>query len=354
MKRIFLILALLLKLSFLYSNTSINKNQESLIEKDSITVESLIPTTNDLYFNQAYDEIVNMLEKDSLDFKRAVFLIEWAYLGGDLDYTKFCTKIDSVTIKLKEFIYINNLQQYKTAGNFALFEYFTKPSLLNENRPFIYDFEDFVGDNDYKQIFVTKLMETHKGQCRSLPLYYKILSEELKTEAFLALAPHHLYIKHLDENNRWVNIELTNGHFSTDAYMISSMAISAEAIRNKIYLDALSMQESIAMLLTDLSQGYNKKYGYDSFTLKCCNKTLEYFPHYISALFIKFNTLQAIGLKYIDIYGHSPTPFIDANYKEFKDTQKTIEGFGYREITRENYEKWVKTMEDEKDNLLEK
>lgn len=292
----------------------------------------------------------------NLSLKRAVFLTEWAYLGGRLDYTTFCDSIDSTVSKLREFIKINNLERYRTAGNYALFEYFTKSCLLNGNRPFTYDFEDFTGDIDCRKLFVTKVIETHTGQCTSLPLYYKILSDELGAESFLALAPHHMYIKHIDEYDRWVNIELTNGHFSTDAYMISSMSISAEAIKNKVYLDALNQKESIAMLLNNLASMYKKKYDYDGFSLKCNEKTLEYFPHYMPALFMKFNTLQKIGIAYIEKFGQTPSDFMDKNYKEFKDIQRTIENLGYREITRDNYEKWVKNLDEEKTafNSMEK
>lgn len=309
---------------------------------------------DDIYFNTAYNEISSMLGgEDSLSIKRAVFLTEWAYLEGKLDYNTFCDSIDTTVAKLREFIKINNLERYKTAGNFALFEYFTKPCPLNGNRPFLYDFEDFTGDIDCRKLFVTKVIETHTGQCTSLPLYYKILSDELGAESFLALAPHHMYIKHIDEYDRWVNIELTNGHFSTDAYMISSMSISAEAIKNKVYLDALSQKESVAMLLSNLAAVYKKKYDYDDFTLRCNEKTLEYFPHYMHALFMKFNTLQKIGLAYIDKFGQAPSDFMDNNYQEFKSIQQTIENFGYREITRENYEEWVRTIDEEKKEVTQ-
>ena len=82
------------------------------------------------------------------------------------------------------------------------------------------------------------------------------------------------------------------------------------------------------------------------------NKATEYFPHYMTALFVKFNTLQAIGLKYIDKYGQTPSPFIEQNYKAYNDTRKQIENFGFREVNREDYEEWVRVMEKEKDNLL--
>ena len=344
--KIYILLPILFLNSLVYS--------QKIEDKIQIPFDTIPVFVDDVHFKQAYDEIERMLNgKDSLNFKRASFLVEWAYLDGGLDYNKFCSDIDSVTTSLKSFIRARGLNQYKTAGNFALFEYFTKPNVLNGEKPFKYDFDDFTGAEDFRKTFVTKLMETHTGQCRSLPVYYKILSEELGAESFLALAPYHIYIKHIDEYDRWVNIELTNGHFSTDAWMISTMNISAESIKNKVYLDALSMKDSVALLLTDLAIAYQKKYGYDYFTLACCDKVIEHYPHYMTALFVKFNSLQTIGLKYIDKYGHTPSPFIEKNHKAYNDTRKQIESFGFREITRENYEEWVRVMEEEKEGLLD-
>jgi hypothetical protein len=249
---------------------------------------------------------------------------------------------------LRNFIYLNGLQQYKTAGNFALFEYFTKPNLLNNNKPFKYDFEDFTSEKDFSKLFITKVMKAHTGQCTSLPMYYKVLSDELGAESFLALAPNHMYVKHLAENGKWVNIELTNGHFATDAWMISSMDISAEAIKNRVYLDALDEKQTIAYMLCFLSTAYQRKYGYDQFTLNCANTALKYFPHNMQALCTKINTHQTLGLKYVEKFGRLPSNYIYNNYVNYKTTQDYIENLGYRELSSENYEKWLISMEDEK------
>ncbi|GAB0478688.1 hypothetical protein KML24005_23750 [Alistipes onderdonkii subsp. vulgaris] len=46
-------------------------------------------------YETAYAEIADMLDgKSSLSIKRAVFLAEWAYLDGNLDYDWFCSKIN--------------------------------------------------------------------------------------------------------------------------------------------------------------------------------------------------------------------------------------------------------------------
>jgi hypothetical protein len=77
-----------------------------------------------------------MLEdKIPMDFKRASFLIEWAYLKGNLDYEVFCKDISKISKDLKQFIVDKKVGVYKTAGNYALYEYFTKPHKMNSYKP---------------------------------------------------------------------------------------------------------------------------------------------------------------------------------------------------------------------------
>jgi hypothetical protein len=52
-----------------------------------------------------------------MDFKRASFLIEWAYLKGNLDYSEFCKQISAIAKDLKQFITDKKVGVYKTASN---------------------------------------------------------------------------------------------------------------------------------------------------------------------------------------------------------------------------------------------
>ena len=302
MKNVFLFL---FTFYFCMSCTQQQNNQD-----EELTTEEIIDTPQfqpdstqyceNQYYNQAFQEMKYMLDGElPLDFKRAAFLIEWAYSEGKLDYNEFCFQITDLTTKIQQFIRQKGVQAYKTAPNYALFEFFTKPYSMNGNQPYTYDFEDFYGDKDYRSVFVTKLLETHKGQCRSLPMLYKILCDELQGESFLAMGPNHMYIKHLDEKGKWVNIELTNSNFSTDAWMISSMDISAESIRNGVYMKELSLRESVAYCVSSLASTYEHQYGYDDFVILCSDLTLKYYPTCIIALMNKANTYSTCGQNYI-------------------------------------------------------
>ena len=303
----------------------------------------------DNHFNEAFHEIKTMLEgQTALDFKRAVFLVEWAYLEGKLDYSAFCRDIDRIAADLQAFVERKGLGHYKTSGNYALFEFFTKPHPMNGFEPFRYDFEDFYGKDDYQKLFVSKLLENHTGQCRSMPMLYKILSDEIGAESYLALGPNHLYIKHLDEQGKWVNIELTNGHFASDSWMISSMDISAESIRKGVYMKELNQKESVAFCLAELAMAYQHKYGYDSLGLVATDLTLIHFPNCINALMHQANTLTQFGLAYIKEHGRQRSAFLDSNYAAYQALETQMAALGYREMSADKYAAWVHSMEAER------
>lgn len=183
--------------------TSSSHTEDTLFySKGQEVVFDTVPyMVKDQVFLDGLKELQMMLNgKQHYSLKRAEFIVEWAYSGGKMDYEKFCHDIDSVAFILRRFIEVNNIQRYKTAPNFALFEYFTKPSLMNGNKAFSYDFEDFTGRKDFRKLFITKVMETHTGECTSLPLYYKILCDELSGQSSLAFAPKHMYVKHIGED----------------------------------------------------------------------------------------------------------------------------------------------------------
>jgi len=158
------------------------------------------------YFQEAVDEITDMLQdKKPVSFKRAVFLTENAYYNGKINWTKFCKQIDTISSAVNKMIISKGLQKFKTAGNWAIFSYMTEKSPFNHFCPMQYDFENFMGEEDYNSFMVSRLLETKKGNCHSLPYLYKILADEVNVEAFVATAPMHVYIKHKDEQGKWWN-----------------------------------------------------------------------------------------------------------------------------------------------------
>ena len=282
-----------------------------------------------------------------IDFKRAVFLTENAYSNGKLDYKVFCDGITVTAQQLKTLIKQRGLSNYKTAGNWAVFSYMIDSLPINNFKPLTYDFEDFMGDKDWTKMFVTKLIKTKSGNCHSLPYYYKILCEEIGAKASLALAPNHVYIKHIDEKGQWSNIELTNGGFPRDQWIIKQMAISVEAIKNGVYMNPLSQKESIAMTMFDLASAYSYQFGEDDFMLQMTDSALSYFPKCIPLIMTKANFYR----NKIDVENKKENPdkvLIANNINLYKETVSIVASLGYKDMPIEQYQEWVKSVNEEK------
>jgi len=295
-------------------------------------------------YQKAFEEQHLMLKGvKNVDFKYAVFITENAFNKGELNYSNFLADINKISLKIKALVKSRGLETYKTAYNWGVYTYMMDSCAINNYSPFTYDFNDFMGDKDWTRMFVTKLIKTKKGNCHSLPYYYKILCENLGAKAYLALAPNHIYIKHIDEKSQWVNVELTNGGFPRDQWIIQQMAISVEAIKNEIYMKPLSEKESIALTMFDLASAYDFQFGKDNFVLEVVNTGLQYFPKCIPLLMLKANYYkEVIAQKKVtkDVF--------EEDKKEYNRLIKTIDSLGYKDMPKEIYQEWVKSIENEK------
>lgn len=317
---------------------------DNVASKDSTNAISTKTSTIELY-QIALDEISEMLNgQKPLSFKRAVFLTENAYYDGKLDWKEFCGKIEQIKLKLNQMIVDKNLQQYKTAGNWAVFSYMIDSIPENNYHPYKYDFENFMGDKDYESFMVASLLTTKKGNCHSLPFLYKILADEINVEAFIATAPMHVYIKHKDEKDQWWNLELTSGTFSRSSFIMESFNVSDAGIESGLYMKALSVKESIALCLFDLLVNYDNKTGiyYGDFVRKAYTEGLKVYPNSLLVT-LKVNdqkyqldkAMERYGLK--DYRKIKLFPELVKLDDELKETNTFISKIGYSSLTPEQY-----------------
>jgi hypothetical protein len=300
-------------------------------------------------YKSAFNEIHKMLKGEfPLDFKRAVFLTENAYYANKLDYKEFCKLIDNIEMKLNQFMRDKGVVNHVMGKQFAIFNYMMEPSKYNDNTRMNYDFEDLMGQKDRSKMFVTKLMNTKTGNCHSLPFLFKILSDEMKGESYLTLGPNHVYIKHKDDKGLWTNVELTNKSFPRDSWLISSMSITTEAIKKETYMEPLSIKESIAFCLYDLALEYKFQFGHDDFTLKCCDTVVEYFPKCIYAYMGRSDAIDKARLALLKQSNNQRTPEILKFEKTLTSIYNHIDGMGYKEMPKEDYEKWARMIDEER------
>ena len=335
---------------------------------------SVLSAQNNQYlYDEAFTTLSEMLEeKRPLNFKKAVFTVENAYLDGLLD-TIFVNKqinfLKQLSIKIRE----NSKLEYQEKDKLIVEKYASLFSVMKDSTkiinqegkelihlPFNYDFEDVFGHENWEQMFVSKLLGTHVGNCHSIPYLYKIVAEEIGVTANLALAPNHIYIKHRSVKNGWYNTELTSGIFPIDAWIMASGYVHLDAIRNGVYMKALTEKESIALCLVDLAQGYQKLEIYDlEFIIKCANKALEYFPNYVNAMILK---TEAKGKQIENIlFGYNTDfrsvrkyPKTHAIFKEIEKELAIIHKLGYRQMPEEMYIDWLVSLKEEKQRYANK
>jgi hypothetical protein len=311
-------------------------------------------------FEKAYSEINDMLNnKQKPSFKRAVFVVENAYLDDSLDYKIYLSVIELYKRIALSYKKANSLKDYnysdstQVALNGALFKVFTDTIYDSEKKivsvPFTYDFEDVFGNNDFTKTFITKLLLSKSGTCHSLPYLYKIIAEELSTQAYLSFAPHHIYIKQRNKKIGWYNTELTSGQFPIDGYLMATGYISRVNILSGIYMDTLSYQQSIATCLMDLSYAYRAKkdsLADNEFVLKCADLALSVYPNYVQALLVKAETHKAIYLK---SEKEKNTLIAQNNFQLMKDTYNKLIKLGYSEVPIEIFNKWFASYQKNKE-----
>lgn len=317
-------------------------------------LDSVQDESRSRHYRQAYLEMSDMLDgKIPLSVKRAVFLAEWAYFDGDLDYNAYCYGIDTAVAFLQRFITTNGLGQYKTGKNLALTEYFFRPYSGNGHKPFIYDFNDASVATDFSYQFVSKVMRTHRGQCRSLPMYYKVLAEAIGAEAYIAYVPAHVFIRYRNEDKmypeEWVNVELTTHQITPEFFYKEHFEISDKAVENKVYLVPLTDRETVASQLADLAFGYWSKYKcYDEFTRYCCEKSLEYYPQNPKACIILGKSLDAALVEHLKQNGSKEDDYTRQLEAQSQELYERLVSLGWEQMSEGLHEKLEKGNEQGK------
>lgn len=312
------------------------------------------------YYRNVYDKMLNLNIED-YSIKDVNFQIENAYFEDKQDKAEFDKIIkqsgEFIIAKMKELNYDTNSN---SAKNFMLFQFFSETLQIKSNGikhfPLKYDFEDFWGRKDWSKMFVTKLLKTKTGQCHSMPLLYLTLAEEIGAVAYLSLCPNHSYIKFQDEDEKWYNLELTNGMYTVPSFILNSGFIRAEAMQNKVYMQNLSKKELLSQFYVDLASGYLHKFGYDDFVEKVANKALELSPNSINANMVKanYNTERLVyALTQLKINPENKEdlerirnyPEIIELLKERNKQYQAIDDLGYQEMSIEAYERWLSSLQ---------
>jgi hypothetical protein len=105
----------------------------------------------------------------------------------------------------------------------------------------------------------------------------------------------------------------------------------------------------------DLALGYEHKYGYNEFSLKCANLALKHHPQNITALMTKANYYNALlgyvakqsKEKQLPNVSFGDIPQIYDIYSKMKQAQKDLDDIGFAEMPEEAYKNWLKGVSKE-------
>ena len=326
-------------------------------------------------YQSAYNIINSMLKSEiPLSFKNAVFATEIAYYGDDVNIEDLYDEINILAglvnvVSNTNFLIYDKKDKDIILKHASIFRVMTDSTIIAldsthifVHKPYIYDFDDPFGQKDWSSMFVSKLLETGKGNCHSLPYLYKILADEMKIPCYLAFAPNHIYIKLFAESTGWYNTELTSATFPIDAWIMASGYVSIDAIQNGLYMDTLSTKQAVANCLVDLAHGYQRKFGRDNpeFVIKCCNTALEYQPVNVNALLTKAEAQK----HYIELQmknrnvKKAEALFTDTKiaemYSEMEKTYVHLHQSGYRRMPEKMYLEWISLLKKEPNKYINK
>ena len=318
-------------------------------------------------YYDVYELIAKMLVSETeLKFKDAVFAVEKAYndmlnieeLNKEIDFIVALTNL----ISMSDVITYDKKDKDKIAKHASLFKIMNDTIFMEldsknmiKHFSYIYNFDDPFGQKDWSSMFVSKLLETGKGNCHSLPYLYKILADELEIPCYLSFAPNHIYIKSFSEQTGWYNTELTSGTFPVDAWIMASGYITLDAIRNGLYMDTLNTKQAVANCLVDLAHGYQQKFGRENpdFVIMCCSTALEYHPANINAMLTKAEAQK----HYIDLQmkkqnlKKAEDLFSDTTiaemYSDMEQMYVKIHQLGYRRMPEWMYFEWIAMLKNE-------
>jgi regulator of sirC expression with transglutaminase-like and TPR domain len=199
-----------------------------------------------LFGNPDLEKAVETLFAPNLDLAEVKFQIDEAVdprftiAEGRKEFEALAAKLKAITAPsasvpeklniLKRFIY--------ESGNW------------NDNRPFIYNHDDPLG-NALTSHILLNYIKTREGNCMTMPILFMLLGKRIGLDVTLAVAPFHAFVKFTDDHGKVWNIETTSGAgFARDVKYRTDLPMTDLAVEKGTYLRALTNDEVIGVMGT--------------------------------------------------------------------------------------------------------
>jgi hypothetical protein len=123
-------------------------------------------------------------------------------------------------------------------------------TVLHQELGFGYDKTDPMG-RTMRIGLLWPYLQTHKGNCQSMPILWLAVAQRLGYPVKGVLAPQHLFLR-FENGAHPINVEATAAGVPTDEAMIRDLEIPAEAIRSGAFMRSLSKRELVAEQIGEL------------------------------------------------------------------------------------------------------
>lgn len=321
-------------------------------------------------YTDALQYLKGMLSgKNKLSVANAYFAMENAYGNSYLTKKEYDNILNESTDFMKKWIIQNGFNPNDNeVKNMAIQKFLNDtltitiaspdnalPPQKVTHYPFFYDYEDFEGEKDYRNYFITKCLATGSGQCNSLPAAYNSYAEKLGAKSYLTFAPLHSFNKYPDNKGNMKSYEPTSGWHITDKWYSDNMFISPKAKASGIYLDTLNRKQMVANCVVDLAVGYLKKYGAadGEFVKECLTIATPNFPKknniYVYFVYSSLLAKQLGGKLYenkiTDLKNINKYPEMMQLYNALQKNEETIKELGYQDTPKELYDEMMQQQE---------
>lgn len=322
-----------------------------------IHAEQLAPP---LYYSPNFLEakrLNTILEQpeDTIDFAKVKLTID-KMVDPTIDIKANLKKIDAIVKQIKTLLPANATSTDKML---AVKKYIYEAGIWNNFQPYHYDFDDPTGTIVSHKL-LPNYLATKKGNCTSMPLLFIVLGQRLGIDVTASTAPKHMLVKYIDsDTGQFYNLETTSGaNPARDVWYQQTMHVTDQALANRIYLQKLSKQESLAVMATVLAENYFEKQEYEK-AMMISDVVLKHYKNAVDAMLMKGSLFyKLLDKHYLKKY---PTPNLiprlERPYYEFLSINNPFwfekaEKLGWREPTREDQENYLKAVQHDA-NLLQ-
>lgn len=175
----------------------------------------------------------------------------------------------------------------------ALKRYLYESGPWNDNRPFLYDLDDPLGEKPANRL-LQRYLTTGRGNCITMPILFLALGQRLGLTMTLAEAPLHVFVKYTDDAGKVWSLEPTSGGgFTRDAWYRQKLPMSDKAIASGIYLRALSHDEATALIASFLVE-HDIATGEFENALAISDVLLRHYPNFAYGLVKKGNAYSGL------------------------------------------------------------